>query len=45
MKPADLPRFWKIYRAIRRAMHRRELLAARANRAAYLAAYLTKEGA
>lgn len=27
MKTADLSKFWKIYKAIRRAMHRRELRA------------------
>ena len=38
---ADLSRFWKIYLAIRRTMHRRELRAARGRTAAYMAAYLT----
>ena len=41
MKPAELSRFWKIYKAIRRAMHRRELRAAQISKAAYLAAYLS----
>ena len=37
----DLARFWKIYKAIRRAMHRRELRAAQGHKAAYMAAYLS----
>ena len=41
MKPADLSRFWKIYKAIRRTMHRRELKAAQNNMVAHRAAYLT----
>ena len=41
---SDLSRFWKIYKAIRRAMHRRELRAAQISKAAYMAAYLTTEG-
>jgi len=38
---ADLSRFWRIYLALRRTMHRRELRAAQGNMAAYMAAYLT----
>ena len=38
---ADLSRFWKIYLAIRRTMHRRELRRAQISKAAYMAAYLT----
>ena len=39
-----LEKFWRIYKAIRRAMHRRELRAAQAHRAAYMAAYLCHIG-
>ncbi|MDP3014244.1 MAG: hypothetical protein Q8M92_08395 [Candidatus Subteraquimicrobiales bacterium] len=39
-----LEKFWKIYKALRRTMHRRELRAAQTRRAAYMAAYLTREG-
>ena len=38
---ADLSKFWRIYRAIRRTLHRRELRAARGHMAAYTAAYLS----
>jgi hypothetical protein len=36
-----LEKFWRIYKAIRRTMHRRELRAAQEYRAAYKAAYLS----
>ena len=36
-----LDRFWRIYKAIRRTLHRRELRAARGNMAAYMTAYLS----
>lgn len=37
-----LAKFWKIYKATRRAQHRRELRAGRIIRAAYKAAYITR---
>jgi|WetSurMetagenome_2_1015567.scaffolds.fasta_scaffold53036_2 hypothetical protein len=40
-----LAKFWKIYKATRRAQHRRELRAGRTIRAAYRAVALTRAGA
>jgi hypothetical protein len=37
----DLSKFWRIYRAVRRGLHRREVRAVRRRMAANLAAYLT----
>jgi len=44
MKTADLSRFWKIYRATRRAMFYRAFRMAQAALAAHKAIYLLKGG-
>ena len=44
MKTADLSRFWKIYRATRRAMFNRAFRQAQAALAACKATYCLKEG-